>query len=72
MNHRQVLDKFKQVLPSECVRMVYWFPNGKNSIRVRTKSEHEPDYIFTFNSIGDWCYETEGRFIKNMTKKGSK
>lgn len=45
-----------------------WFPNGKNSIRVRQTNGQE--FIFTYNGKNDWRFETVKSFIKG--RKGEK
>ena len=46
-----------------------WFPNGKNSIRIRQTNGRE--FIFTFHNHNDWKFETLDSFIKSI-KKGDK
>ncbi len=41
-----------------------WFPNGKNSIRVRI--DGGSDFVFTYNNWTDWCYETVESHIRKM------
>lgn len=45
-----------------------WFPNGKNSIRVRQTNGQE--FIFTYNSQKDWRLETVNSFLSSA--KGGK
>lgn len=49
-------------------RVAVWFPNGKNSIRVRQQNDAE--FIFTFNDNRDWKFETVNSFTKQKTKGG--
>jgi hypothetical protein len=49
-------------------RVAVWFPNGKNSIRVRQQNDAE--FIFTFNNHRDWKFETVDSFMKHKTKGG--
>ena len=44
-----------------------WFPNGKNSIRVRQTNKQE--FIFTYNGKDDWRFETAKSFIKEGKEK---
>lgn len=45
-----------------------WFPNGRNSIRIRQKNGQE--FIFTYHSQKDWKFETITSFLNGM--KGGK
>lgn len=49
-------------------RVDKWFPNGKNSIRVRQTNGQE--FIFTYNSQKDWRLETVNSFLSSA--KGGK
>ena len=51
-------------------RVAVWFPNGKNSIRVRQQNDAE--FIFTFNNHSDWKFETVNSFMKQKKTKGGK
>lgn len=41
-----------------------WFPNGKDSIRVKFKNRQE--LIFTYYSKNYWRLETRGAFLTDM------
>lgn len=45
-----------------------WFPNGRNSIRVRLDTGKE--FIFTYNSSDDWKIESVGSFLKGLNRGG--
>ena len=64
MTHDIVFQHFRACLPRHASETIAWFPNGKNSIRVRY--EDGRDFIFTFNNELDWCYETAEHFIKRL------
>lgn len=69
MEHKEIYSRFESYLPQFSQHVIEWFPNGRNSIRVR--QENGQDFIFTYNGIDDWCYETAVSFINNkMLKKG--
>ena len=44
-----------------------WFPNGKNSVRVRFRTGKE--FVFTYNSSDDWKIESVGSFLNGLTDK---
>ena len=67
MTHPEILTIFKQLFPLFAGGVDEWFPNGKNSIRVRI-SEVDIDYVFTYNDILDWKFETINCFLKNLNK----
>ncbi len=64
MIHTEVYKKFITMFPEVSEHLETWFPNGKNSIRVRVKSGS--DFVFTYNDWTDWCYETVESYIKKM------
>lgn len=70
MVHTEVYRSFKQLLPMFAEQMVEYFPNGKNSIRVRNANHRE--YIFTIESPREWRFETIELFIKSMKKNNKK
>lgn len=70
MLHTDVYEKFKEMFPDHSSYVDEWFPNGKNSVRVRIKSGS--DFIFTYNNVFDWCYETTDSFINKLMKGGQK
>ena len=68
MIHDKVYKWFELYFPhyaGETVDM--WFPNGKNSIRIRQTNKAE--FIFTYNDINDWKFETLTSYIKNLERK---
>lgn len=69
MSHNEVLKMFKNVFPTYSENMSIWFPNGKDSIRVRMYNG--TTYIFTFRGGHDWRFETERSFV-NSIRKGAK
>lgn len=72
MTHKDVWKAFEDVLPTYANEVTEFFPNGKNSIRVRLGASHR-DFVFTFNSKDEWSFETIERFIKRIFKqKGEK
>lgn len=68
MTHSQVYGYFKEYLPEQEKKVTEYFPNGKNSVRVRQTNGH--DFIFSVESPKAWRFETIDRFISDM--KGEK
>lgn len=68
MLHHNVLIKFNLYFPHITSDVETWFPNGRNSIRIRLHDLRE--FIFTYNDEKDWCFETKESFIKRL--KGEK
>lgn len=65
MIHKDVYKFFKMYFPSYTDNNVdVWFPNGKDSIRVREKNGFE--FIFTYHDKNNWKLETINSFLKNM------
>jgi hypothetical protein len=77
MTHKQVYDLFSKLFPFFASEELLYFPNGKNSIRVRGISQlphiHiREDIVFSCNHNGrEWRLETMDNFIKSM-KEGVK
>ena len=61
MTHNEVYEQFKLSLPMYARTSETWFPNGKNSIRVRQIDGR--DLIFTFDNNEEWCFETVKSFL---------
>lgn len=63
MTNKQVFEQFVNMFQNLSTEKVeIWFPNGKNSIRIRTVSKRE--FIFTYNGSADWILETTNNFLK--------
>lgn len=67
MNHREVLDVFKFYFPQYEPYIKAWFPNGKNSIRVR--QANGDNFVFTYHNSDDWTFETEGSFVRRLNER---
>jgi len=69
MAHGDVYKWFELYFPNYAGEKIeIWFPNGKNSIRIRQTNKQE--FIFTYNGKDDWRFETVKSFIKG--RKGEK
>lgn len=64
MTHAEVYEKFKMKFPEYAKHLEDWFPNGKNSVRVRLKSGS--DFVFTYINEDDWCFESVVSHIRKM------
>lgn len=65
MTHNKVHSYFQSLFSNSIVKEVKaWFPNGKNSIRIRDFEHNE--FVFTYNSPKDWKFETVDSFMRNM------
>lgn len=64
MTHRDVLRHFKNLFPEYVYEIDIWFPNGKNSIRIRLK--HKEEFVFSIDDPKKWRFETVENFIANM------
>lgn len=67
MTHPRVYEEFKTYFPQYEQMMKLWFPNGKNSIRVRLNNGRE--LVFTYNGTNEWCFETVDNFLKRMERR---
>lgn len=66
MNHDNVHDLYKKMLPSYEAQTEIWFPNGYGSIRVRLFNGVE--YVFTANDSGGITFECLKDFVAKMEK----
>ena len=65
MRHHIVFKVFRETLPQFADNAAIWFPNGKNSIRVRETDGSE--YVFTLaESEKEWQFETVSNFIRRL------
>ena len=65
MAHKIIFEKFKSIFPHYSEIVDSWFPNGKNSVRIRFIG-HRQDIVFTYSNTHDWRLETLDSFIKSM------
>ena len=68
MTHPQILNQFKEFFPDTMPFVATWFPNGKNSIRLRLVDGSE--YVFTFKNSNVFRFETLDSFLEGV--KGEK
>ena len=60
-----IFEKFVEIMPDSWVQDVWcWFPNGKNSIRLR--SHTKKDFIFTYHNKNTWRFETVESFLESI------
>jgi hypothetical protein len=67
MNHEKVWEKFKERNGLVTDIVVCWFPNGRNSIRVRLRGGG--DLIFTYISKKKWKLETVDSYLETHKVK---
>lgn len=68
MVHKEVYKWFELYFPLYAGENVeVWFPNGKNSVRVRQKNGQE--FIFSYNGKDDWKFETRKSFINYLNER---
>ena len=63
MTHNKVYEDFIERLPIYAEKIEEWFPNGKDSIRVRFKDGK--DHIYTITEFG-FSFETKEHFINRL------
>lgn len=69
MTHGDIFKWFELYFPNYSGEAVdAWFPNGKNSIRIRQKNRQE--FVFTYNGSKNWRFETLDSFMADL--KGEK
>lgn len=70
MNHKELFELFLKdfgFYPNFTSNIDCWFPNGKDSIRIRYTDKG--DLVFTYLEESTWKKETIKEFVKS--KKGS-
>lgn len=66
MTHRQVFEVFKRLFSTFIDENLLYFPNGRNSIRIRGIkgfNSNGQDVIFSINGR-EWRLESVGSFLK--------
>lgn len=62
MTHKEVYNMFARLFPLYSEGALTWFPNGRNSIRIRIDKNME--FIFTFHNNRTWSFETLDSWMK--------
>ena len=68
MIHKDVYTMFEAYFPEVAAKVDVWFPNGKDSVRVRLTSKRE--FIFSYINDNHWSFETIDSFLEKL--KGDK
>ena len=69
MGHKELYKLFIEHHPQWAGDVALWFPNGKNSIRVRLNNRRE--YVCVYDSrTKDWSVETVKSYLKRQKQKG--
>lgn len=63
MPNKELFILFVKMFPLYSDDIDVWFPNGKDSIRIRMKNCSE--LIFTYRNVREWRLETIKNFLKN-------
>lgn len=67
MLHDDVYKRFKQHFPRFSKKIIQWFPNGRNNIRIRRMDGQE--FVFTYYEKHNYRLETVGSFIKRLQRR---
>lgn len=59
-----VFKRLLEVIPIAAEDVDCWFPNGKNSIRVRSKVYGE--FIFTYKNKKEWKLESVESYLESI------
>lgn len=70
MTHKEIYNWFALYFPQYAEHVELWFPNGKNSVRVRQTNKQE--FVFTYNGAHEIIFETIDSHIKRMQKGDKK
>lgn len=63
--HNRIYEQLKSMTEFESTNVTAWFPNGRNSVRLRIKGCRS-EMIFTFNGENKWSYETIDNYISRL------
>ena len=68
MSHSDVFAVFKDIylIRESGVLVDKWYPNGKNSIRVKLIGSHT-ELIFSYKSRHNWKLETRDSFVDELS-----
>lgn len=64
MTQKDVYEQFKTIFPNYAEKLDAWFPNGKNSVRIRLTDKQQ--FVFTYNKKHDWTFETVDSFVNRI------
>lgn len=64
MSHSRVFDIFKKKFTHLGLQVQEWFPNGKDSVRVRLHDRQE--LIFTYYGERRYILETKDNYMERM------
>lgn len=64
MAHTELIEKFKEICRINVEDFEHWFPNGKDSIRVRF--DEYTDVVFTYHSEKDWRIESMDSYLMSI------
>jgi hypothetical protein len=64
MLHQKVFDVFKNKFAVIAAQTETWFPNGKDSVRIRLTDKQE--IIFTYHGEPGWSLETIDNYLIRM------
>jgi hypothetical protein len=67
MLHSELIKRYQGIFRYSAQDVDVWFPNGKDSIRVRLKKNRE-EQIFTYKDEKTWQLETVTNFLKNIRR----
>lgn len=71
MTHNHVYDFFSRKFPDLLTENLVYFPNGRNSIRIRNASGYpHQDLVFACDSrCVEWKLETVGTYLESLKEK---
>ena len=64
MKHNEIYEKLLKTLPIDGQDVECWFPNGKNSVRVRSRCYGE--FIFTYKNKKEWRMESVDSYLNSI------
>lgn len=68
MDHETVFVIFENLFPELCKGITEWFPNGLNSVRIRSSILKE-DMIFTWYGDERWILESVEHYLLKLKER---
>ena len=66
MNHVETIKVYQDMFGVALEIISEWFPNGKNSVRIRFKDRRCVEIVFTYRNNENWRLETVKQYLDHL------